>query len=205
MVPMDAPGVSTTRIHNLGDSNIHAVYLENVRVPAANIVGGVDRGWKLITSQLNHERVALMIVGPLARMAEEVRQWAAATPSGDGGTVLDSPWVRTNLARVDAGLEVLQLMNWRQAWKLDQGVLTMQEASGMKVYGSEFYVDAHRLLLEVLGAIGLLKRGSTGARLQGRLERHYRATLVLTFGGGVNEVQRDIVSMAGLGLPRAER
>lgn len=205
MVPMDAPGVSTTRIHNLGDSNIHAVYLENVRVPAANIVGGVGRGWKLITSQLNHERVALMIVGPLARMAEEVRQWAAATPSGDGGTVLDSPWVRTNLARVDAGLEVLQLMNWRQAWKLDQGVLTMQEASGMKVYGSEFYVDAHRLLLEVLGAIGLLKRGSTGARLQGRLERHYRATLVLTFGGGVNEVQRDIVSMAGLGLPRAER
>ena len=62
-----------------------------------------------------------------------------------------------------------------------------------------------RLLLEVLGVEGTLKRGSTGARLRGELERHYRATLVLTFGGGVNEVQRDIIATVGLGLPRAGR
>jgi alkylation response protein AidB-like acyl-CoA dehydrogenase len=83
--------------------------------------------------------------------------------------------------------------------------LLMQEASGIKVFGSEFYVEGYRLLLEVLGVQALLKRGSKGAHLRGELERHYRATLVLTFGGGVNEVQRSIIAMVGLGLPRAGR
>ena len=119
--------------------------------------------------------------------------------------VLDLPWVQRNLAVVEAKLEGLRLLNWRQAWNLGRDHLTMQEASGIKVFGSEFYVEGYRLLLEVLGVESLLKRGSAGARLRGELERHYRATLVLTFGGGVNEVQRDIIAAVGLGLPRAGR
>ena len=158
----------------------------------------------MITTQLNHERVALMMVGPLQRLLEEVRDWAAETSDGTG-VVLDQPWVRRHLAEVDAGLEVLRLMNWRQAWKLGRGDLQMQEASGLKVYGSELYVRAHRSLLEILGVAGTLKQGSPGALLHGDVERHYRATLVLTFGGGTNEIQRDIIGMAGLGLPRAAR
>jgi alkylation response protein AidB-like acyl-CoA dehydrogenase len=109
------------------------------------------------------------------------------------------------LAVVEAKLEALRLLNWRQAWNLGQDQLRMEEASGIKVFGSEFYVEGYRLLLEILGVTGLLKRGSPGALLRGELERHYRATLVLTFGGGVNEVQRDIIAAAGLGLPRAGR
>ena len=205
IVPMGAPGVSSTPIRNLGDNNIHAVYLDHVRVPVSSRVGPEHGGWKLITNQLNHERVALMMVGPLRRISREVREWAAQTPSGDGGTVLDLAWVKRNLAEVEAGLEVLLLLNWRQAWSMGEGRLTMEEASGIKVYGSEFYVRAHRLLLEVTGASGTVKRGSPAAILNGDLERHYRATLVLTFGGGTNEIQRDIISAAGLRLPRAER
>jgi alkylation response protein AidB-like acyl-CoA dehydrogenase len=205
MVPMNAPGVSFTPIKNLGDANIAAVYLEGVRVPVANLVGKENGGWRLITSQLNHERVALMMVGPLARLSKEVLHWAAQTDASDDKKVLDLPWVRRNLARVEQGLEVLRLMNWRQAANLDHGTLLPHEASAIKVYGSEFYVEAHRLLIEVLGAPGILSRGSSGALLRGELERHYRATLVLTFGGGVNEVQRDIIATVGLGLPRAER
>ncbi len=205
MVPMNAPGVSHTPIRNLGDNNIHAVYLENVRVPVANRVGPENGGWKLITTQLNHERVALMMVGPLRRLADEVRDWARQAPAGDGGVVLDLPWVQRNLAEVEAGLEVLLLMNWRQAWSMGTGHLPMEEASGIKVFGSELFVRAHRSLLEVVGAAGTLKRGSPGALLAGDLERHYRATLVLTFGGGTNEIQRDIIAAAGLRLPRAER
>ncbi len=204
MVPMNAPGVSYTHIANLGDANIYAVYLDNVVVPVDHRVGPENGGWRMITTQLNHERVALMMVGPLARHLRAVRDWAAAEPLGDGH-VFDLPWVRENLARVDAGVELLRLQNWRQAWKLDQHALTPQEASAIKVFGSEFYVDAHRRLIEVLGASGYLTAGSSGALLHAELERHYRATLVLTFGGGVNEVQRDIISQVGLGLPRAER
>lgn len=205
MVPMAAPGVQTTPISNLGDSNIHAVYLDNVRVPAHNRVGPEHGGWKMITTQLNHERVALMMVGPLRRLSHETRDWAATTPAGNGGTVLELGWVRRNLAEVEVGLEALQLLNWRQAWNLGRDHLQMEEASGLKVFGSEFYVRAHRLLLEILGAAGTVQTGSPGAVLEGHVERHYRATLVLTFGGGTNEIQRDIIAMAGLGLPRARR
>jgi hypothetical protein len=174
-------------------------------VPVANRVGPENGGWKLITTQLNHERVALMMVGPLRRLADEVRDWARQAPAGEGGVVLDLPWVQRNLAEVEAGLEVLLLMNWRQAWSMGTGHLPMEEASGIKVFGSELFVRAHRSLLEVVGAAGTLKRGSPGALLAGDLERHYRATLVLTFGGGTNEIQRDIIAAAGLRLPRAER
>jgi len=204
MIPMNAPGVSRTPIKNLGDANISAVYLDEVRVPVTNLVGKEHGGWRLITTQLNHERVALMMVGPLARLTREVQAWAATAPASTG-TLLDQPWVRHNLARVEAGVEVLRLMNWKQAWSLDHGTLRPEEASGIKVYGSEFYVEAYRLLQEILGQAGVLQRGTRGAALSGEIERHYRATLVLTFGGGVNEVQRDIIGAVGLGLPRAER
>ncbi len=205
IVPMDAPGVSTTPIHNLGDNNVHATYLEQVRVPVSNRVGPEHGGWRLITTQLNHERIALMMVGPLRRLSQEVRDWAATASDGRGGVLLDQPWVRRNLAEVEVGLEVLQLMNWRQAWSMGHDEVTPQEASGIKVFGSEYYVKAHRLLLEVLGPVGLLKEGSPGAVLHGDLERHYRSTLVLTFGGGTNEIQRDIIAMAGLRMPRSRR
>ena len=203
-VPMDAPGISHTPIRNLGDANIHAVYLEGVRVPVSARVGPENGGWKMITTQLNHERIALMMVGPLARLSMAVRDWAAEQPD-DSGRLLDRPWVQRNLAVVEARLEALRLLNWRQAWNMGRDVMTMQEASGLKVYGSEFYVEGYRLLLEILGPAGLLTHGSPGSVLRAELERHYRATLVLTFGGGVNEVQRDIIAMAGLGLPRAQR
>jgi len=205
VVPTDAPGVSMTPMRALGDNNVHALYLEDVRVPVSNRVGPENGGWRMITTQLNHERVALMSVGPLERLTEETLQWARRTPDGRGGVVLDSPWVQRHFAEITAKLEVLRLMNWKQAWQLGRGHLDPSEASAIKVYGSEFYVEGYRLLLEVLGESGLLKTGTPGAVLRGEIERYSRATLVLTFGGGVNEVQRTIIATAGLGLPRMGR
>ncbi|MFT6399805.1 MAG: alkylation response protein AidB-like acyl-CoA dehydrogenase [Bradymonadia bacterium] len=205
IIPLDTPGVQVTKMHALGDNNTHAVYYDNVRVPKSNLVGDLHGGWRLITTQLNHERVALNACGPIDRITTEVGEWAAETPSGQGGNVIDLPWVRANLAKVDAKLEALELMNCRQAWAIDSGDLGMADASAIKVYGSEFYVEASRLLMEVLGAVGPLYDESAGAALGGELERFYRSSLVLTFGGGVNEVQRDIIAMAGLGLPRMGR
>jgi alkylation response protein AidB-like acyl-CoA dehydrogenase len=205
IVPADAEGVSTTPIKNVGDNNLHALYLDKVRVPATNLVGAENKGWRTLTTQLNHERIALMMVGPLARFTEEVRDWAATTPSGADGQVLDLPWVQMNLARLDAHVEVLRLMNWKQVWCIENDTMVMQDASALKVFGSELNTHAFRWLMEILGAAATIKTGSPGAVLKGELERYYRGTLVLTFGGGVNEVQRDIVAMAGLGLPRGRR
>lgn len=204
IVPTDSPGFSRTPIRNLGGNNVHAVYFEDVRVPVANRVGPEHGGWRLITTQLNHERVALMMVGPLERLTEETAVWAAHTADGDG-VVLDRPWVRAALAEITADLHVLRLMNWKQAWDLERGQLRMEDASGIKVFGSELYVRAYAALVEVLGAAGPLLAGSPGAALRGQVEQHFRSTLVLTFGGGTNEIQRDIVAAAGMGLPRARR
>ena len=113
--------------------------------------------------------------------------------------------MRTNLARVRAKAEVAELLNWRVAWEQEQGRLNPADASAMKVYGTELRQETARLLLEVVGAAGSLREGSPGAVLEGLFEREYRGSVVGTFGGGVNEVQREIIVTAGLGMPRPPR
>jgi 3-oxocholest-4-en-26-oyl-CoA dehydrogenase alpha subunit len=205
MVDTKAPGFSLSPIHTLGGNRTNATYYEDVRVPVSARVGGENEGWKLITTQLNHERVALSAPGPVARFVEEVTAWAKATRDGDGRRRIDVPWVQANLARSRAHVDVLKLLTWRQASGIDRGALDPAESSAVKVFGSESFIQVYRWLLEVLGQEGYLKDGSPGARLRGRIERYYRTSIVLTFGGGANEVQRDIIAAAGLRMPRAAR
>jgi alkylation response protein AidB-like acyl-CoA dehydrogenase len=203
IVPTSAAGYKVTPIRTVGDVRTNATYYEDVRVPAENLVGPLNGGWWLITTQLNHERIALSAVGFVDRIFQDVVGWARETRRADGRRVIDEPWVQTHLGRVQAKLEVLKLLNWQQAWSMARGTLNFAEASAVKVYGSEFYVEAYQLLLEVMGEAGTLRAGSPGAVIRGRVERMYRTTLILTFGGGTNEVQRDIIAMAGLGMPRS--
>ena len=205
MVDTRLPGFKLTPIWTMAGVRTNATYFEDVRVPKSALVGGENMGWSLIVNQLNHERIALSSVGPLGRNLEDVRQLARATRTADGKRLIDQPWVQLNLARVRAGWEVLRLLNWRQAWCMTNGGVNFADASTVKVYASEFYVEAYRLLLEVVGQRGALKRDSAAVVLEGRLEMLYRAMLILTFGGGTNEVQRDIIAMAGLNMPRSIR
>ena len=203
IVPTSAAGYRITPLPTMGNVRTNSTFYDDVRVPASALVGGENQGWWLIVNQLNHERVALMSLGMIDQIALDVRRWAQETRGSDGRRVMDVPWVQSHLARVHAGLEVLKLLNWKQAWSMTVGSLNYADASTVKVFGSEFYVEAYRLLLEVMGHAGALRRGSPDAILQGRVERMYRTTLILTFGGGTNEVQRDIIAMAGLGMPRS--
>jgi alkylation response protein AidB-like acyl-CoA dehydrogenase len=205
LVPTTSPGFSLTPIYTLGGERTNATYYDNVRVPVTNRVGPENAGWQLITSQLNHERITLAAPGLADRLLDEVWAWAGKTPSPGGGRVIDEPWVQLNLARVYAKLEALKVLNWRSAWSIAAGVPNMAEASAVKVMGTEFFVECYRLLLEIVEAAGLVKAGQPGALFGGLLEHAYRGATTLTFGGGVNEVQRDIIAMAGLGLPRAQR
>jgi alkylation response protein AidB-like acyl-CoA dehydrogenase len=123
----------------------------------------------------------------------------------DGSRLVDEPWVQANLARVEAKVEILKLLNWRQAWNVTNGTFNYAEASTVKVFGSELYIEAYGLLMEVVGQAGYLRRGAPGHVLKGRIERMYRSMLILTFGGGTNEIQRDIIAVAGLGMPRPLR
>jgi len=205
LVPTDTPGFSLTPIYTVGRERTNATYYENVRVPLANLVGEENGGWKLITSQLNHERITLACPGFADRMLEEVWAWAAKAPAPGGGTMLEQAWVQIALARVYAKLEALKTLNWRSAWAITVGRPDMAEASAVKVMGTEFFVECYRALLEITGAAGVIETDEPDAVLGGLLEQAYRFACTLTFGGGVNEVQRDIIAMAGLLLPRPPR
>ncbi len=205
LVPTDSPGFKHSPIWVLGGGHTNATYYEDVRVPAANLVGNENEGWKLITRQLNHERVALAPAGRLERHLDAVRGWAQVTRLADGRRVMDQEWVQLALARVYAVTEALKLTNWRVAGDLGAGALNPAHASTMKVLATEEQTRCLRLLMDILGSVGYLVDGAPGAVLHGQLEQAYRQAPVGTFGGGVNEVQREIIQMAGLGMPRAPR
>ncbi|BBH67470.1 acyl-CoA dehydrogenase [Actinoplanes sp. OR16] len=181
VVPTDAPGFSWTPVRTVAGPTTSATYYDNVRVPLDALVGEENRGWQLITNQLNHERVALTPAAPLQRSLAEVRSWARESGA------IEQEWVRLHLARVHAQVEVLKLFNWRVA----SGDLNPVNASAGKVYGTELAIEAYRLLTEVMG---------DSDDVPG-IARLARASLILTFGGGANEVQRDIIAAAALGLP----
>jgi alkylation response protein AidB-like acyl-CoA dehydrogenase len=205
VVPMDAPGVTVVPMRMLSEHDVAATFYADVRVPADAMVGGENNGWTMITSQLNHERVTLCPSGTIERLLEEVVGWAKSSPLPDGRHVIEQEWVRLNLARVRAKLEFLKLMNWKVAWSATQGRLDVADASTVKVFGTEFYLEAFRLLSEVIGEPAYLNRDSPGAVIGGRLESLYRDLLIQTFGGGTNEIQRDLIATFGLGMPRPPR
>lgn len=201
IVPTTAEGFSWTPVHTMAGPDTSATYYQDVRVPVTNLVGEEHAGWKLVTNQLNHERVALVSAQPIFVALEEVRQWAQNTKDAQGNRIIDSQWVQLNLARVLAKAEVLKLINWELA-SSEKAAPSPADASAAKVFGTELATEAYRLLMEVLGTAATVRQDSPGALLRGRVERMHRACLILTFGGGTNEVQRDIIGMVALGLPR---
>jgi alkylation response protein AidB-like acyl-CoA dehydrogenase len=206
IVDTKLPGFSWTPIETVGGGRSTMTYYENVHVPAEMLVGQENGGWRLITHQLNHERVGLAAFGCFAfELLNEVVDWARSTGDESERPVAEKPWVQLSLAEAHARLEALKLMNWQMAWEIEQGQLDAAHASAVKVYGTETLIDVYRLLLEVIGVAGTIQANSPGAVLRGQLEEAWRACQINTFGGGVNEVQREIVAMLGLRMPRAPR
>lgn len=200
IVPTSVEGFSWTPVHTMAGPSTSATYYQDVRVPVGNRVGEENGGWKLVTNQLNHERVALVSAQPIFTALTQVREWAQNTKDARGARLIDSEWVQLNLARVHAKAEYLKLINWELASSTASSP-SAADASAAKVFGTELATEAYRLLMEILGPSATLRQDSPGALLRGRLERMHRAALILTFGGGTNEVQRDIIAKRVLGLP----
>src|SRR5918996_2427719 len=205
IAPMDAPGIERSRLSLLSSHDICAVHWDEVRIPAANLVAGENEGWRLIVNQLNHERVTLCSPGMAEQMLHETIDWARATTLPDGRRVIDQEWVQINLAKAYAGFEFLRLANWRVAWAATRNELPVADASTIKVFGTEHYLESFRLLMEVLGERACLTEDAPGALIGSRLEQMYRSLLILTFGGGTNELQRDLIAAFGIGMPMAKR
>jgi alkylation response protein AidB-like acyl-CoA dehydrogenase len=196
------PGFSwTPTITADGAHHTNTTYYSDVRVPATMLVGAENEGWRLITSQLNHERVMLGPAGRIAGLYERVHDWSAR-PRPDGTRPLDEPAVRRALAETRAIQRVNELLNWQVAAR--EGEVDVADASATKVFASERAQHVFRLLEETVGAHGDPADPATG-RLLRWLDVQAKRSLVITFGGGVNEVQRELIAQFGLNLPRVPR
>jgi 3-oxocholest-4-en-26-oyl-CoA dehydrogenase alpha subunit len=199
IVPTDTPGVSVTTINTLAEHRTTATFYDNVVVPVANVVGEIGGGWRLMTSQLNRERLAMAARVEAARgLLRDVVDWAAHTEVG-GHVLAEQPWARTSLADAFVRLSTARLFVERVARAETPDRV---EASMAKAYGTEAVLEALRLMLEVSGNAGLVR--GEDAMLGGRLEHAYRRAVINTFGGGTNEIQRQMIAHFGLGLPRSQ-
>uniref|UniRef100_A0AAU2VUF8 Acyl-CoA dehydrogenase family protein n=1 Tax=Streptomyces sp. NBC_00008 TaxID=2903610 RepID=A0AAU2VUF8_9ACTN len=206
LVPTDAPGFSWTPIETVGGLTTTATYYDGVQVPAAGLVGAENGGWGLITNQLNHERVALAAIGMQAEDFYDAALSFARTPDPvTGRRPVDQPWIRSRLAEAYARLAATRLLNWRLVGHVGAGVLAPGDASGVKFVGTESAVEVYRMCQEITGHAGMIRGGSPGSFGDGELERMNRAAQINTFGGGVSEVQREIVATMRLGMKRGKR
>ncbi|MET9320079.1 acyl-CoA dehydrogenase family protein [Streptomyces sp. NPDC003038] len=204
LVPTDATGFAWTPIDTVGGLTTTATYYDSVRVPVGNLVGSEHGGWGLITNQLNHERVALAAIGMQAEDFYEAALTHARTPDPvTGDRPADRPWVRSRLAEAHARLAAVRLLNWRLVQDVGHGALAPGDASGVKFLGTESTVEVYRMCQEVVGEEALVR--GPAAFAGGELERMNRAAQINTFGGGVSEVQREIVAMTRLGMKGRKR
>ncbi|MGV9792903.1 acyl-CoA dehydrogenase family protein [Gordonia sp. NPDC003422] len=196
------PGFSWTPIITAdGAHHVNATYYNDVRVPVSMRVGDEGGGWKLITTQLNHERVMLGPAGRIDGLAARVRAWAQR-PGPDGTVIAKHPDVRRALAQIDAYARINELLNWQVASTGE--AISMADAAATKVFSTERLQVICRMINEIIGRYGDFTDPDTAA-LVDWLDVQQKRHVVITFGGGVNEVMRDMIATAGLGLPRAKR
>ncbi len=200
MVDAHQPGFSFAPIHTVGGVRTNISYYNDVRCPNDMICGSLNGGWKLITSQLNHERVGLAAIGIYAYgLYQDVLAWARE-PDTTGVRPIEDATVQRLLAECYARLEAMRLMTWRMAWSMEHGEPEVAYASAMKAFSTEGLIEVYRLLMDAMGPASMLRRGSTGAALAGELEEEYRKCQINTFGGGVVELMRDLVAAFGLNM-----
>lgn len=204
IVDTKTPGFSHTLIPTTSIPTT-ATYYDNVRVPNEMLVGELHCGWKLITSQLNHERLGLGTWSDkVVALFRRVYLWARASDE-QGRRAMDKAWVRSSLAECYSRLEAMRLINMRIAADLEHDRMDVALSSTTKVFGSESAIEILRKLAAIVGANGSMRSGSAATLLQGDLEYELRSSVTLTFGGGTNEIQRELIAQFGLGMPRTQR
>lgn len=199
IVPTETPGVTIRPLHTMYGGHTNETFYDGVRVPLDHLVGEVDQGWPIVMHALNHERVALAATGALARLYDELVHYLAV----EKPQRLSDPVVRQELAELQMELREHRALARRNAWIIAQGGTPIGEASMAKISGTELRTRLANRAMDLLGREGGLSRDSlTGAPFEGRAEFNFRLSPIFRFGGGTNEVMRDIVAAARLGLSR---
>jgi alkylation response protein AidB-like acyl-CoA dehydrogenase len=200
VVPVDSPGIRIRPLIAWSGYRTNEVFFDDVRVPVTNLIGEENRGWSYITGALDLERGALTNAGDLRRALDEL-QVLARMPRRDGTVPIDNAGFRRRLAQAEADVEVAELMGYEASSLLSDGVIPTVEVSVEKVFSSELRQRIADLGIDLLGAEGLLVHRNPEAPAGGRFEKLYRFAPLMRFGGGTNEVLRDVIAQRGNGMP----
>jgi alkylation response protein AidB-like acyl-CoA dehydrogenase len=200
MVPIDTPGVEVRPLYTWGGFQTNHTFFTDVRVPKTNLIGEKDRGWQYITGALDMERGAIAHAGDLRRAVDDVIAAARVTLS-DGSRPIDHPDVRRKIAQLDADVEVCILLGLEAASMLETEQIPTVGLTEAKVLSAELRQRIADVGMQMLGMQGLVSRGDEAAVNGGEFERAYRGSPLLRFGGGTNEVMRDVIAQRGHGMP----
>ena len=204
MLDMRTPGISVRPLVQMhGAQNFNETFFEDVRVPAANVIGREHRGWYAATTTLDFERSGVQRYANAKRELEKLIAYAKR-PHGraPGVRIADDPLARAAIAQQYVETEVARCLSYRVAWMQSRGLVPNHEASISKVFGTEFTQRTARAGLNLLGLGGALKPASPHAKLGGAFCQMYLSSVARTIGAGTSEIQRNIIASRGLGLPR---
>ncbi len=202
MVPIDAEGIEIRPLRTWADQQTNLTFFNDVRVPRRNLIGELNQGWTYITAALEFERVALGVMSSELRRNFERFVAHCAGPRADGTRLIEDPGVSARLAELEVDLVVAELFAWRTASLIDAGTPIAGEASVQKVFGTELRSKLADYAMEILGPEGRLAAGDAYAPVEGLAEASYRDAPKLRFGGGANEVMRDIIAQRRWRMPR---
>jgi len=202
LMDMKSPGITITPLTNmLGSAAFNQLFLDNVRIPRANLVGEVNRGWYVATTTLDFERSGIQRIVFAQTLLDDLIAYAKQRGT-DGRRLIDRPGRRHQLADLEIAFGVGRLLSYRVAWMQGQGLVPNSEASVAKLFSTELQSRFAAAAVNMLGLGGVLSRGSAGAPLDGRMNSYYLAAVSYTIAAGTSEVQRNIIAQRGLGLPR---
>jgi len=202
IVDMKTPGVTIRPVWTMANMRVNDIFFDGVRVPKSALVGEKNRGFYHIATALDHERVFMAaLVASHRRVLDELISYVKDTRY-NGHPLSQEPLVRHKLAQLAIELKVGEVLAHRLVWMLGRGAVPFHEASIAKVFATELEQRLTNAGMQIMGLYGQLKEGSKWAQLRGRMEYLYRFSILGTIGGGTNEVQRGIIAIMGLGLPR---
>lgn len=198
VVPMAAPGVTVSRMNTLMNKSYAVMFLDEVRVPAAMMVGGEGDGWKVLSAALGAERIIMggqiaSLRGFFAKLVGELQK----RPGAADDAVL---WEK--LAELAAELEAARALSRRSVRLVSMGQTATVEGAIAKLYSGELAERLGETVLDLCGAEAGLLSGVAGALLDGAASQHLRTALMLSIGGGTAEVQRNTIAQRGLKLAK---
>jgi len=200
IVDLESPGITVSPMMTMAETRTNQVFYDDVVVPKKNLVGEKNKGFYYLMTALDFERI--FTYGDYRSLFDEIVEYAKETMV-DGKPLSKDPVIRQKLAEMATELEVSKLLYYQLPYLLDKGVVPNYQSSMEKLFVSEMAQRITNTAMEVIGAYGQLMEGSEWAPLAGKLAYYYRQCVVETIYGGTSEIQRNIMALRGLGLPRA--